>query len=57
IDDVDASFFWGRVCVEVIERLSVSTESSSDGCIDGFEISRGEGYVSPGCFERVKYDG
>ncbi|MCI35947.1 hypothetical protein A2U01_0057168, partial [Trifolium medium] len=24
------------------------------GCIDGFEISGGEGYVSPGCFENVR---
>ncbi|MCI93577.1 hypothetical protein A2U01_0114875, partial [Trifolium medium] len=30
IDDVDTSFFLGRVCVEVIERLVVNTENSSE---------------------------
>ncbi|MCI86622.1 hypothetical protein A2U01_0107903, partial [Trifolium medium] len=30
IDDVDTSSFWGRVFVEVIEPLGVSTESSSE---------------------------
>ncbi|MCI31039.1 hypothetical protein A2U01_0052250, partial [Trifolium medium] len=30
IDDVDINFLLGRVCVEVIERLGVSTEGSSE---------------------------
>ncbi|MCI71084.1 hypothetical protein A2U01_0092347, partial [Trifolium medium] len=50
----DTSFFLGRVCVEVIERLGVSTESSSEKGIDGFKISGGEGYASPRCFKREK---
>ncbi|MCI34958.1 hypothetical protein A2U01_0056179, partial [Trifolium medium] len=29
INDVDTSFFLGRMCVGTIERLGVSTESSS----------------------------
>ncbi|MCI78003.1 hypothetical protein A2U01_0099273, partial [Trifolium medium] len=40
------------MCVEMIERLGVSTENSSEKGIDGFEISGGEGCASPGCFER-----
>ncbi|MCI19997.1 hypothetical protein A2U01_0041157, partial [Trifolium medium] len=51
--DVDISFSLGRVCVGMIERLGVSTESSNERDIDGFEISGGEGYASPRYLETL----